>query len=65
MLGIGGERSERRLHRSVEVLGELRRFLGGEKATLRWDGLPSHRGVAMRELSHPHVLASPLGRLSS
>jgi len=25
------------------VLGELRRFLGGEKATLLWDELPSHR----------------------
>ena len=22
----------------IEVLGELRRFLGGEKATLLWDG---------------------------
>ena len=31
-----------------EVLGELRRFLGGEKATLLWDGLPSHRSNAMR-----------------
>jgi hypothetical protein len=34
--------------RLVEVLGELRRFLGGEEATLRWDGLPSHRSTAMR-----------------
>jgi hypothetical protein len=24
------------------VLGELRRFLGGEKATLLWDGLPAY-----------------------
>jgi transposase len=32
----------------IEVLGELRRFLGGEKATLLWDGLPSHRSNAMR-----------------
>jgi transposase len=31
----------------IEVLGELRKFLGGEKATL-WDGLPSHRSTAMR-----------------
>jgi hypothetical protein len=23
----------------IKVLGELRRFLGGEKATLLWDGL--------------------------
>jgi transposase len=34
--------------RLIEVLGELRRFLGGEKATLLWDGLPSHRSNAMR-----------------
>ena len=32
----------------IEVLGELRRFLGGEKATLLWDGLPAHRSKAMR-----------------
>jgi hypothetical protein len=32
----------------IEVLGELRRFLGGEKATLLWDGLPAHRSAAMR-----------------
>jgi len=30
------------------VLAELRRFLGGEKATLLWDGLPAHRSGAMR-----------------
>jgi hypothetical protein len=34
--------------RLIEVLGELRRFLGGEKATLLWDGLPAHRSRAMR-----------------
>jgi transposase len=34
--------------RLIEMLGELRRFLGGEKATLLWDGLPSHRSNAMR-----------------
>jgi hypothetical protein len=33
--------------RLIEVLGELRRFLGGEKATLLWDGLPAHRSTAM------------------
>ena len=33
----------------IEVLKELRRFLGGEKATLLWDGLPSHRSIAMRD----------------
>jgi transposase len=32
----------------IEVLGELRRFLAGEKATLLWDGLPAHRSTAMR-----------------
>jgi transposase len=32
----------------IEVLGELHKFLGGEKATLLWDGLPSHRSRAMR-----------------
>ena len=32
----------------IGVLGELRRFLGGEKATLLWDGLPAHRSAAMR-----------------
>ena len=33
----------------IEVLGELRRFLAGEKATLGWDGLPAaHRSRAMR-----------------
>ncbi len=35
--------------RLIEVLGELRRFLGGEKATLLWDGLPAHRSHAMRD----------------
>ncbi|HEX5881355.1 MAG TPA: IS630 family transposase [Actinomycetota bacterium] len=33
----------------IEVLCELRRFLGGEKATLLWDGLPAHRSQAMRD----------------
>jgi DDE superfamily endonuclease len=32
----------------IQVLGELRRFLGGEKATLWWDGLPAHRSRAMQ-----------------
>jgi hypothetical protein len=31
----------------IKVLGELPRFLGGEKATLLWDGLPAHRSTAM------------------
>jgi DDE superfamily endonuclease len=29
-------------------LGQLRAFLGGQKATLVWDGLPAHRSLAMR-----------------
>jgi hypothetical protein len=32
----------------IKVLDQLRRFLGGEKATLLWDGLPAHRSRAMR-----------------
>jgi transposase len=32
----------------IGVLGELRRFLGGQKATLLWDGLPAHRSTAMQ-----------------
>jgi transposase len=38
--------------RLIEVLKELQRFLGGEKATLLWDGLPSHRSTAMRDWIH-------------
>ena len=30
------------------MLGELRRFLGGQKATLLWDGLPAHRSNLMK-----------------
>jgi DDE superfamily endonuclease len=36
----------------IQVLGELRWFLGGEKATLLWDGLPAHRSRAMRAWLH-------------
>jgi putative transposase len=32
----------------IGALQGLRRLLGGEKATLLWDGLPSHRSTAMR-----------------
>jgi transposase len=32
----------------IEVLEGLRRLLGGEKATLLWDGLPAHRSRAMQ-----------------
>jgi DDE superfamily endonuclease len=31
----------------IGVLGQLRRFLGGQKATLLWDGLPTHRSTKM------------------
>jgi DDE superfamily endonuclease len=31
----------------IGALGELRRLLGGQKATLVWDGLPAHRRLAM------------------
>jgi DDE superfamily endonuclease len=31
----------------IGALGELRGFLGGQKATLLWDGLPAHRSKAM------------------
>jgi hypothetical protein len=32
----------------IQVLQGLHRLLGGEKATLLWDGLPAHRSTAMR-----------------
>jgi putative transposase len=32
----------------IGALGGLRAFLGGQKATLVWDGLPAHRSRAMR-----------------
>jgi len=32
----------------IGALAELRGFLGGQKATLVWDGLPAHRSQAMR-----------------
>jgi transposase len=32
----------------IGALEGLRRFLGGQKATLVWDGLPAHRSLAMR-----------------
>ena len=31
----------------IGALGQLRRFLGGQKATLVWDGLPAHRSKLM------------------
>jgi transposase len=32
----------------IEFLSDLHRHLGGEKVTLIWDGLPSHRSLAMK-----------------
>jgi transposase len=32
----------------IGALEGLRRFLGGQKATLMWDGLPAHRSKVMR-----------------
>jgi hypothetical protein len=32
----------------IGALGQLRRFLDGQKATVLWDGLPAHRSFAMR-----------------
>ena len=32
----------------IGALGELRHTLGGQKATMLWDGLPAHRSRAMR-----------------
>ena len=37
----------------IGALEQLRRFLGGQKATLVWDGLPAHRSLAMRNLAPP------------
>ena len=34
--------------RLIGVLGQLRGFLGGQKATLVWDGLPAHRSNLMK-----------------
>ena len=31
----------------IGALDQLRQFLGGQKATLLWDGLPAHRSQAM------------------
>jgi transposase len=31
----------------IQALEQLRRFLGGQRATLLWDGLPAHRSKAM------------------
>jgi hypothetical protein len=69
--GVGGGGAQLAFHSTpgsddtdslIGVLGELRRFLGGEKATLLWDGLPAHRSRAMRAWLPP---SSGPGWLSS
>jgi transposase len=37
-----------RTERLIEVLGELHRFLDGDKVTLVWDNLPAHTSRKMR-----------------
>ena len=37
----------------IQVLSELRRFLGGEKATLLWEGLPAHNSRARQAWLNP------------
>ena len=47
----------------IQALGELRRFLGGQKATLVWDGLPAHRSKAMAawlRRQRPWLVVEPL-----
>ena len=43
----------------AEFLLELHRHLDGEKVTLIWDGLPSHRSRAMRAAIVARRRASP------
>ena len=44
--------------RLIEVLGELHRFLDGDKVTLVWDNLSAHTSRKMRAwIGHPAVLA--------
>jgi retron-type reverse transcriptase len=45
----------------IGALGGLRRFLGGQKATLVWDGLPAHRSLA---IDHDVLLAQVARRVS-
>jgi transposase len=56
VLWLAWRRRSRGLHHQVGAydtttligaLEGLRRFLGGQKATLVWDGLPAHRSQAM------------------
>jgi hypothetical protein len=41
----------------IGALDGLRRFLGGQKATLLWDGLPAYRSRMMRLASAPAARA--------
>ncbi len=43
----------------IGVLGQLRRFLGDQKATLLWDGLRSHWSRPMRARSWPTTPPTP------
>jgi hypothetical protein len=50
----------------IGTLEELRGFLGGQKATLVWDGLPAHRSQAMRRWlasQRSWLVVEPLPRL--
>jgi transposase len=47
----------------ISALEQLRRFLGGQKATLVWDGLPAHRSRAMAawlRRQRPWLVVEPL-----
>lgn len=47
----------------IGALGELRQFLGGQKATLVWDGLPAHRSKLMHtwlRRQRPWLVVEPL-----
>jgi DDE superfamily endonuclease len=47
----------------IGALEGLRRFLGGQKATLLWDGLPAHRSHAMAawlRRQRPWLVVAPL-----
>jgi transposase len=45
------------------ALGELQAFLGGQKATLVWDGLPAHRSRAMASWLAPPAVVLVTERL--
>jgi len=43
----------------IQVLGELRRFVGGEQATLLWDGLPLREVAEQAELGIERARQTP------